>query len=41
MFCILKNSFKVVLSNESPKRMEVEELGVGVWKAIFVLMLQS
>lgn len=27
MFCILKNSFKVVLSDERPKGMQIEELG--------------
>lgn len=41
MFCVLKNPFKVVLSNEHPKETQIEELGGGrLWKVVFV-MLQS
>lgn len=29
MFCILKNSFKVVLSSEHPKETQIEDLGRG------------
>lgn len=29
MFCILKNSFKVVLSNDRPKERQIAELGRG------------
>lgn len=36
MFCILKSSFKVVLNNEYPKGMQVEELAGGGYGTVYL-----